>query len=115
VTGRKIEWAVLVLLLLAAWALRLQWLDAQDIWWDEARNIAVATRPLTQIAGSSELDIHPPAYFYGLHLWTRAAGAGAFSTRLFSIWFGVLTVALSYLVGCALHSDGTGGWPGCWL
>lgn len=93
---KKIEWAAVVLLLLISWTLRLQRLDAQDIWWDEARNIEVATRPMTQIAQSPELDIHPPVYFYSLHLWTRLSGSSAFATRLFSVWFGVLAVALSY-------------------
>lgn len=93
---RKIEWAAAVLLLLISWTLRLQRLDAQDIWWDEARNIEIATRPMTQIAQSPELDIHPPLYFYSLHLWTRLSGSSAVATRLLSVWFGVLAVALSY-------------------
>ena len=58
---------LLLLLTLAAFALRVYRLDAQDIWWDEARNIDVATRPLGQIASAPELDIHPPVYFYLLH------------------------------------------------
>ena len=78
------------------WALHLQDIDAHGIWWDEARNIEVATRPLAQIAGSAELDIHPPLYFYGLHLWTGLLGTTAFATRLFSAWFGLLAAALTY-------------------
>ena len=93
---RKAEWVVAILILLGAWALYLQRLDAQDIWWDEARNIEVATRPLAQIAGAPELDIHPPLYFYGLHLWTSFLGTTAFTTRLFSAWFGLLAAALTY-------------------
>jgi mannosyltransferase len=88
--------AVVVLLLLVSWALRLQRLEAQDIWWDEARNIEVATRALAQIATSPELDIHPPLYFYSLHLWTQCTGVSAFATRLFSAWFGLLAIAFSY-------------------
>jgi mannosyltransferase len=106
--GRKIEWVVLLLLLLASWTLWLQRLAAQDIWWDEARNIEVAIRPLTQIASSSELDIHPPLYFYSLHLWTRLVGTSAFTTRLFSVWFGVLAAALSYRLARSLAP----GWSG---
>ncbi len=110
VAARKFEWAVVVLLLLICWALRLQRLDAQDVWWDEARNIEVATRPLTQIAGAPELDIHPPLYFYGLNLWTRLLGTSAFSTRLFSVWFGLLATALTYRLARSLAP----GWRG-WL
>jgi mannosyltransferase len=93
---RRPNWLFPLALLAFAWALRLADLSGQDIWWDEARNIEVAGRPLARIASSPELDIHPPVYFYGLAVWTRLAGASAFSTRLFSVFFGLLTVVLSY-------------------
>ena len=93
------RWAILILVLWAAFALRLYRLDYQDIWWDEARNIDVATRPLAEIATAPELDIHPPLYFYALHAWTRVAGASAFATRFLSLWFGMLTVALVFQLG----------------
>ncbi len=101
---RSLSWQrwALLLLLLAAWALRLHRLDMQDIWWDEARNIDVATRPLAQIAPAPELDIHPPLYFYALHAWTRLAGSVSFATRFFSAWFGMLTLALVYRLGLRL-------------
>ena len=104
----KAQWAVALLILLGAWTLYLQRLDAQDIWWDEARNIEVATRPLAQIAGAPELDIHPPTYFYSLHLWTSLLGTTAFATRLFSAWFGLLAAALTYRLARNL-APGAGG------
>lgn len=105
----------LALILIAAFALRLCRLDAQDIWWDEARNLDVAARPLAQIAVSGELDIHPPVYFYLLHGWLRfAGGAGwpsgqdAFAARFLSLWFGVLLVALMYALGRRVGGRWTG-------
>ncbi len=101
---RPYRW--LTLLILAAFTLRLYRLDAQDIWWDEARNLDVASRPLTQIASAGELDIHPPLYFYLLHGWWRLTahapapgGQDAFAVRFLSLWFGVLFVALMYALG----------------
>ncbi len=93
-----------MVLLLAAFALRLQELTRQDIWWDEARNIDVALRPFGHIATAPELDIHPPVYFWLLHLWGRLAGATpsldplhlAFLMRFLSVWAGVLGVALLF-------------------
>ncbi|MCX7707612.1 MAG: glycosyltransferase family 39 protein, partial [Anaerolineae bacterium] len=106
---------LLLVLLLAAFALRLYRLDAQDIWWDEARNIDVASRPLTQIATAGELDIHPPLYFYLLHGWWRLtahapapSGQDAFAVRFLSLWFGVLFVALMYALGRRMG----GSWAG---
>ncbi len=82
------------LLVLVAFALRLWRIDVQDIWWDEARNIDVALRPLAAIPRAPELDIHPPGYFILLHAWLKVAGHSAFATRFFSAWFGVLLIPL---------------------
>ncbi len=97
----------LCLVILAAFALRLYRLDFQDIWWDEARNVDVATRALSQIATAPELDIHPPVYFYLLHGWLAMTGAAgmrllgqsAFAARFMSLWFGVLLVPLMNALG----------------
>ena len=119
---------LLIVMILAAFALRLYHLDAQDIWWDEARNIDVAARPMAQIATAGELDIHPPLYFYVLHVWLglsghaaapsgqdagQDAGPLAFAIRFLSLWFGVLFVALIYALGrrtamhgAAIHGGG---------
>ena len=91
-------------------------LDLQDIWWDEARNIDVAGRALTQIATAPELDIHPPVYFYLLHGWLAAAGPntdqlpgqGAFAARFMSLWFGVLLVPLMAALGRRVGGRWTG-------
>ena len=40
---RRWNW-LLLLVILAAFGLRVYRLDLQDIWWDEARNIDVASR-----------------------------------------------------------------------
>ncbi len=85
---------LLLALVLIAFALRLWRLDVQDIWWDEARNIDVALRPMTAIPRAPELDIHPPGYFLLLHLWLILAGHTAFATRFLSTWFGVLLLPL---------------------
>lgn len=108
--------SVFGLLLLASFALRAYQLDGQDIWWDEARNIDVASRPFAQIAVAPELDIHPPIYFYLLHGWERLAhtealrlpGDGAFLYRFLSLWFSVLFVALMAALGRRIG----GGWAG---
>jgi 4-amino-4-deoxy-L-arabinose transferase-like glycosyltransferase len=93
---KPVLWGVVLALLLAAWALRLYRLGFQDIWWDEARNIDVASRAIGQIAASPQLDIQPPSYLYGLHLWMAVAGQQAFATRFLSACFGLVAMALSY-------------------
>ena len=115
----KKRWNWLFLLVvLASFVLRVYRLDLQDIWWDEARNIDVASRALAQIATARELDIHPPIYFYMLHGWLAAAGPrgdqlpgqGAFGARFLSLWFGVLLVPLMAALGAALGHRVGGRW-----
>lgn len=113
-TTRSATWQRLLLLalLLAAFALRLQALTLQNIWWDEARNIDVALRPFTQVATAPELDIHPPVYFWLLHFWLQALGFHtqvdptmlAFGARLFSVAGALLATALLYPLSRRLGS-----------
>jgi hypothetical protein len=92
----------LLMMALGGWGLRLLVLSRQNIWWDEARNIDVALRPLAQVAIAPELDIHPPFYFWLLHGWMWLMGVVrgmdpaemAFLTRLLSVAAGVIGVVL---------------------
>ena len=94
----------LLALVLFAYGVRLQELTRQDIWWDEARNIDVALRPLLQIPAAPELDIQPPVYYWLLHGWGRLFGLAvgqppaelALFSRLLSVFAGVCGVALLF-------------------
>ncbi|MDQ7030611.1 MAG: glycosyltransferase family 39 protein [Ardenticatenia bacterium] len=92
------------MLVALSFALRLWRLEVQDIWWDEARNIDVATRPLSAIPGAPELDIHPPGYFLLLHAWSLQAGVAAFTARFFSVIWGVLLVPLTVALARRLET-----------
>jgi len=120
----------LLAVLLAAFWLRLQALTRQDIWWDEARNIDVALRPLAQVATAPELDIQPPVYYWLLHGWDRLLGVTigqpaallAFANRLLSVFAGVIGVALLYALGrrttgslAGLLAAGVGACSPFWL
>ena len=100
-------WGLLGIVLLA-WGIRLWRLDVQDIWWDEARNIDVALRPVGAILTAPELDIHPPGYFLLLHVWLIVAGVSPFTTRFFSLWWGVLLVPLMVLLARRLAIPNAG-------
>ncbi len=96
----------LLALLLFAFGVRLQELTRQDIWWDEARNIDVALRPLLQIPAAPELDIQPPVYYWLLHGWNGLFGVAigqppaelALFSRLLSVFAGVCGVALLFVL-----------------
>ncbi|MCE7983429.1 MAG: hypothetical protein DYG89_19835 [Caldilinea sp. CFX5] len=121
---------LLLLILLGCFALRLQALPLQNIWWDEARNIDVALRPFTQVATAPELDIHPPVYFWLLHFWLRGLGFHtqveptilAFGARLLSVVAAMLATVLLYPLGrrfgsslAGLYTVAIAGFAPFWL
>ncbi len=78
---------LLLACVLLAFALRLNALGRQDIWWDEARNLDVALRALPAIAAAPELDIQPPLYYYLLHLWLAPSGLEMGATPALLAWW----------------------------
>jgi hypothetical protein len=94
----KVRWKniALGLLILAAFALRVYRLGAQDIWGDEAFSIFLSQQPLNVvIAGAS--DTHPPFYPFLLFVWLKLAGASATATRALSALVGTLAVPLIFV------------------
>jgi len=100
--SQRVRGTLVIFILLCAFALRLYRLDFQDIWWDEGRNIDVASRSLAVIATAKEMDIHPPLYFYTLHLWMLGAGRSEFAVRFLSVFFSLLTIPLFYRLGAVI-------------
>jgi len=104
---------LLLLLILLGFSLQLHELTRQDIWWDEARNLDVALRPLGQIATAPELDIHPPLYFWLLHGWLRLGGISladapaviAFGGRFFSVAASLVAAVLLFALGRRLYTS----------
>lgn len=43
-------------------------------------------------------DVHPPLYFWVLHVWVRLAGTSEFAIRLLSVFFGVLSSLVIYSI-----------------
>lgn len=90
-------WFVLALLL--ALALRLYGIETQSLWADEGTSVALATRSFARIAQDAAHDIHPPLYYWTLHLWAQLAGLTVPAVRGLSALYGVLLVALTYILG----------------
>ena len=79
------------------------------MWGDEAYGIYSANRTLTAITfEGAENDPHPPLYYYLLHFYMPLAGASELSVRFFSVFPGVATVALLYLIGKRLFNPRVG-------
>jgi uncharacterized membrane protein len=98
-----IVFLALLILVLAA-GLRLHQLEVQSFWNDEGNSVVQAARTLPEIAEHAARDIHPPGYYWLLHLWRLLAGDSEFSLRALSAFAGVLTVACVYALGRRLFS-----------
>lgn len=102
-TKRSI-WILAAILILAA-ALRFYRLDAQSLWNDEGTSARVAERSLSLITAAAIGDIHPPLYYYALHLWRGLVGASELALRSLSAILGVLLVWLTYVLGRQLLDE----------
>jgi mannosyltransferase len=97
--------AVFVLIITAlAIVLRLYRLGAQSLWYDEAFSVYLARMNLGDITARTAADIQPPLYYYLLHFWMELAGDGEFAVRFLSLFFGVLTVPLMFVIARRLFN-----------
>jgi hypothetical protein len=117
----------LLLIVLAAFALRCYTLDSQSFWSDEGISLQRATLPLGEMLAAMPVE-HLPGYFVALHGWIGLTGDKDFGLRFLSLWPGVLSVALvfrfaadlaglspiSWLVGVIAASLMATGWFQVW-
>lgn len=100
--------ALLVLIILLAFILRLYRLGYQSIWYDEAVSIHLAMKDLRGLTLHTAGDIHPPLYYYLLHFWILPAGSDEFSVAFLSLFFGVLIIPFSYRLASNLYGQRIG-------
>ncbi len=97
-----------MLIVLLAFLLCLYRLDHQSLWYDEGFSVYLARMSLGEITARTTSDIHPPLYYYLLHLWLGPFGDSEFVLRFFSLVFGLLTVPLIYALGRRLLDTASG-------
>ena len=84
----------LMVVSMAAFALRTFVLDGQSLWYDEGVTAVVAARGLVELTHWTAGDIQPPLYYYLVAGWGQLAGWREWSLRFPSVFFGVLTIPL---------------------
>jgi 4-amino-4-deoxy-L-arabinose transferase-like glycosyltransferase len=107
----------LVLLLLAAFAVRVAALGRYDLWLDEAISYYIANQPFRGIIAytASHPWEHPPGYYLLLHGWISLAGNSEFSLRYLSAFGGMLAIALSIALARRWFGDRVGARSGALL
>lgn len=79
-----------------AFGLRIEGLNARNIWLDEGYSQWAARQPIDKMVKWTAHDVHPPLYYVALHDWWRVVSEGEFVLRFLSALFGTLGVALTY-------------------
>lgn len=101
---RRLLWLLLLAaLLIAAAGLRFYELDRQSLWYDEGTSVGRAQRSLPDLIETMQANIHVPGYFALLAGWEDLAGASEFSLRAFSVFWSLLSIALTYALGQRLY------------
>jgi mannosyltransferase len=99
----------IVLLALAAFAVRAISLDAQSLWRDEVDAMRFATAPLDEVLSNfTRQGWNGPLYFLILRGWIALTGTSEYAMRFLSLFFGVLCVPLVYALGRRLFNPQTG-------
>lgn len=102
------------IILSIALLVRLLGITSRPIWYDEAFSILFSEKGVGAMlygtlapTGAGSADIHPLGYYTTLWLWMRLLGESMISTRLLSIFAGVVSVYLVYLIALQAVSDKT--------
>lgn len=92
---------ILILILLVGFALRTAQLSRQPLWWDEGLNARYANCDLPCFVHEVRInnDTNPPAHRLALMGWNTLVGSSPFALRYLSVWFNILSIALTWAIG----------------
>jgi len=94
--GRPEHYRWILPILLLACLLRIAYLDAQSLWWDEAFSFSMSVADLPSLlANAVRYRVHPPLYYLLMHFWL-SLGHSEFLLRIFSVFCGTMSVAIMY-------------------
>jgi len=89
---------LLALVLALAAALRLPEITGEAFWADEYVTANAAGQPTFEVfPWVAEHSVHPPLYYFGVHLWTLAAGHSETAIRLYGLGWSLVLIALVWL------------------
>ena len=98
----------LVIIVVTGAALRLHGLAAESAWLDEAFAIGIARAGLGDVLYETQLDVHPPLYYFLLAGWTMLTDGSVWSARLLSVALSLGILVATHVVGTRLAGRATG-------
>lgn len=106
----------ILFVMLIAFGVRVGGLTAQSMWRDEVDAIRFAQAPPKTLLGYfTQPGWNGPLFYVLLRPWLTVVGHNDFGTRFFSLFFGVLSVALVYRLGRRWFSPEIGGLAALWM
>jgi mannosyltransferase len=84
--------------------LRIYQLGTENLWNDEGHTLAMVSRSFT----SAITEGWQPPYYAILHPWVSLFGNSEIALRAPSVIFGILSILVIYLIGCALFNRKVG-------
>jgi hypothetical protein len=100
--GKNLTLAIIAL----AFFLQTFSLARPSLWHDEGISVYIASKGVREILRETGATDHPPLYFLLLHFWLGLAGKSEFSVRFFSVFWGVISIALLYPLGLRIFGVG---------
>ncbi len=100
-----------IFIILIAVICRILFIDKTGgLWYDEIVSFKEASQSniFNVITYTLKTDVHLPIYPVLLHFWAKLFSLSDISLRLFSAFFGILTVIIAYFTGKELKSEKTG-------
>jgi len=92
-------WMVLAITLIGGF-LRVLLLANKGMWLDETFSVWMANHSvIDMLQWTARIDQHPPLYYLLLHYWIALQGDSPYYARLFSVFFGAVTIPIVYLIG----------------
>lgn len=95
---------VLATILVAAGVLRLYDLGEESLWLDECFTLSYSSRPINLLVEALKKDVHPIGYYLPQHLLIDYFGTGEITLRILSVFFGILSVFLTYVLARKIFS-----------
>jgi mannosyltransferase len=103
----RLHWSLIILLIILfiSFLLRIYKLNEFSLWTDEGYTANTITFGYSEIINASKADIHPPLYYLLLKIIADTLGHSVFVLKMFSVFFGVLTVYITYIFGVKIFQD----------
>lgn len=99
---------LILCVVLFGFALRIFGLGLESYWNDEADSVSIAEKDIVSLVAEMSERVNPPLYHIVLHFWVGVFGDTEMASRAFSVFVGVLSVALSFRIATTMFSPAIG-------